>query len=470
MSLALPAAGDDDGSSMHSYRTGQSSARRSMSQHLGYSSAGDASLDISQRKAAAFAMLSEAKRRMKTFSEFHDSELSTKILSCLRSYMVNIIRTVRIARQVNTLRTLYGLGSMIHDPKAQQQAAQQSALLLTNNNAATASAGTAPGGAVASSLLDRPSTSDGSSRGGDPATAAATVSMDPAQRAELEDLERQLVEGEEVCQGCLRQLALHYAVLISRYADYRHPRQEELFFESFYEYALNFCKKAADAKNWKLVEIELNRVFRTSHFCTRSKTAAHRQKDVFLKSQDIYRLKTELRISNARKSTFAPYGVVDIPDEKVHMLEACASTTPLICSLFPEILETKAMTDRTTARTLPGASSRSQSAMKMRSPASGSPGAAAASKDGGGGRSPTAVFSQLFSPAGQPNTGPVAAVPSLALDLLSLSTVAGVLDDGNSSSAPSSHPPSTRASSRIMSARVSISTAAGQPPPPSSGQ
>eukprot|EP00762_Andalucia_godoyi_P006586 ANDGO_05039.mRNA.1 hypothetical protein GUITHDRAFT_112521 len=293
----------DDAGSIHSYRSNTSSRRS----HLtgSYIGSSDPVADLNRLKNAAFTLLSEAKRRLPEFASFHETELSTKLLSALRLYIVQLIRTLRFGKA------------------AQAKKAAELLEVETDN-----------------------------------------VAAKEKYEKELSDVVGSYRDAEEGMDGSLRAVALYYSLVLSKYSDYQRPRQEAAFFETLYEYVVNFCKKAADAKTWKIVEVEVNRIFRSSHFnvaqrvhlgpraalnaSTASSSSDGKKKSKHLSSiipsKDLYRLKHELHWKP--KPGSALHTITSNKDMHVNLQDACSSTTPLVSALLPEHEEARQMKKR----------------------------------------------------------------------------------------------------------------------------
>jgi hypothetical protein len=242
---------------------------------------------------STFAVLAERKRKLPQFAAFHESELSTKILTALKLYITSLIRSLRLSRQL----------------AARRQSEQPDASLTTSSTSTSSAT---------------------------PASAETSTDSSRAYDKDMRDLLANCRESEDSTSGSLRAVAVYYSQVIAAYADYKSPKQEEMFFETFYEYVAQFCKKAVDAKSWKIVEFELNRLFRTDHFNITARESKTKQQR-FLHAKDLYRLKYEVQ----RKPKPSESAGAIRAASHIDIYDAYFSTSPLVSTLLPEREDSK---------------------------------------------------------------------------------------------------------------------------------
>eukprot|EP01028_Stygiella_incarcerata_P007476 TRINITY_DN30932_c0_g1_i2.p1 TRINITY_DN30932_c0_g1~~TRINITY_DN30932_c0_g1_i2.p1 ORF type:complete len:319 (+),score=92.07 TRINITY_DN30932_c0_g1_i2:63-959(+) len=151
----------------------------------------------------------------------------------------------------------------------------------------------------------------------------------------------------------LRAIGSKYAVLLTKYSDIRQPKEELYFFEMLYEYVRNVCRRMFDSFYGKLVDVEIDRLFRTDSFNRSRRLIEVRERDVLSKdgelaldaNKDICGLETKASKKDGLFDFPSPeeivcgqkgaseWGMKRSEEERMHKL--MTSHTPLLMHVLP---------------------------------------------------------------------------------------------------------------------------------------
>ena len=101
-----------------------------------------------------------------------------------------------------------------------------------------------------------------------PAEGSSDTPPPPAATsAETREL---IAEKELEKRDKLKEVALVYATILLKQSNYANTQQERQFFESLYDFAKRVLFTINNRKHWHAIENELDRIFRSPHFTSRS--------------------------------------------------------------------------------------------------------------------------------------------------------------------------------------------------------
>jgi hypothetical protein len=151
----------------------------------------------------------------------------------------------------------------------------------------------------------------------------------------------------------LRAIGSKYAVVLTKYSDIRQPKEELYFFEMLYEYVRNVCRRMFDSFYGKLVDVEIDRLFRTDSFNRSRRLIEVREKDTLSKDGELA-LDANKYICGLETKTSKKNGLFDFPSpeeivcgqkgasewgmkrsEEERMHKMMTSHTPLLIHVLP---------------------------------------------------------------------------------------------------------------------------------------